>query len=244
MLPPWAFEVLRVGTRFSSRLLWQLRSHGTENIPPPSEGGLLIAANHQTYFDPFWISIPIKRQIRYLAWDAAFNLPVLGQAIQLLGAWPLQLKLDEENVAAAREAREEAARDAGREDAKEAGKEDERGTAPAVRPAIRRALQWLRGGGALLIFPEGARARADGQLGSFKPGAARMALEANVPVLPVTIRGGHRVWPRHRLLPRPGPRLEITYHPLYRVERRAGEDVRRCAVRASRDLAEIIRTAL
>lgn len=226
LLPPWAIELVRSGTHLSSRLLWHLRFHGTENIPPASQGGLIIAANHQTYLDPFWISIPIKRPTRYLAWDAAFNWPVLRQALQLLGAWPLQLRLDEENAPPSPLTT------------------SERASAPAVRPSIRRALQWVRVGGALLIFPEGARARLDGQLSSFKPGAARMALEANVPVLPVTIRGGHRVWPREWLLPRPGRPLEITYHPLYRVEQQAGEDARHCAVRASADLARIIRSAL
>jgi len=34
-----------------------------------------------------------------------------------------------------------------------------------------------------------------------------------VPVLPVTIAGGHECWPPGRLLPRPG-RITITYHPL------------------------------
>lgn len=218
-LPPWALEVARSGTRVSSRLLWRLCFRGLENIPPPETGGLVVAANHQTYFDPFWISIPIKRPMRYLAWDEAFNWPVLGRFLALFGAWPLQLQFEE--GAAAKGA-----------------------SVPTVRPAIRRSLQWLRGGGALLIFPEGARCKSDGEMARFKPGAARMALEAGVPILPVTLRGGHRVWPRGWRAPRPGPRVEITYHPLYRVEQLPDEDSRKCALRASSDLNRIIRSAL
>ena len=41
-------------------------------------GGLIVASNHQTYIDPFWVSYPIRRPVRYLAWDAAFNWPVVG----------------------------------------------------------------------------------------------------------------------------------------------------------------------
>jgi 1-acyl-sn-glycerol-3-phosphate acyltransferase len=49
--------------------------------------------------------------------------------------------------------------------------------------AIRRTLQWLRDGGVVTIFPEGGRALPDGSMSRFKPGAVRMALEANVPIL-------------------------------------------------------------
>jgi 1-acyl-sn-glycerol-3-phosphate acyltransferase len=180
--------------------------HGVKHIPPMTGGGLIIASNHQTYFDPFWISIPIKRPTRYLAWNEALKLPLLGKTLESLGAWPLQLE----------------------------------GGDPA---AIRRSLQWLREGGALLIFPEGARARADGEMGRFKPGAARIALEANVPILPVTIRGANRVWPRGGRVPHLG-KVEIVYHPLQTVALREGEDARACARRVSLDLSKTIGDAL
>ncbi len=42
---------------------------------------------------------------------------------------------------------------------------------------IRRSMQWLREGGAVVIFPEGGRGNTDGSMKKFKPGAVRMALE-------------------------------------------------------------------
>ena len=54
------------------------------------------------------------------------------------------------------------------------------------------------------MFPEGGRGNPDGSLGRFKPGAVRMALESGVPILPVTIRGGERVWPNTMRVPRVG----------------------------------------
>lgn len=206
MLPQWGLDAVRRVLLPASRLLWKLSFSGMEHVPQPEAGGLLIAANHQTYLDPFWISIPIRRPTRYLAWNEALKWPLLGRTLELFGAWPLQLK----------------------------------GGDPT---AIRRSLQWLRGGGAVLIFPEGARAEADGEMDRFKPGAARIALEANVPILPVTIRGAHRVWPRGGRVPRLG-RVEIIYHPLYTVALDAGEDARACARRVSQDLTAIIGAAL
>jgi 1-acyl-sn-glycerol-3-phosphate acyltransferase len=78
----------------------------------------------------------------------------------------------------------------------------------------------------------------------FKPGAVRMALEAGVPILPVTIRGGQTVWPNSFRFPRLGHSVEVIYHPLFVIEQRENEDVRECARRETERLAEIIRSAL
>ncbi len=53
----------------------------------------------------------------------------------------------------------------------------------------------LRSGRILCIFPEGARS-FDGELGPFKKGAAILAREIAVPVIPVAIHGAFEVWPR------------------------------------------------
>jgi 1-acyl-sn-glycerol-3-phosphate acyltransferase len=167
---------------------------------------LIIAANHQTYFDPFWLSLKIKRPTRYLAWSAAFHWPVVGPCLNWFGAWPIALE----------------------------------GSDPAP---IRRSLQWLREGGAVVIFPEGGRATPEGGLERFKAGAVRLALEANVPILPVTIKGGNRIWPRGWRFPRTG-KVVITYHPLYHAEQVSKEETRAAAKRESERLADVIASAL
>lgn len=83
--------------------------------------------------------------------------------------------------------------------------------------AMKQALRTLRSGGALVVFPEGARETPDGQLLPFKSGAVRIALQAGVPILPVTIGGGNRVWPRGWKFPHIFRRVTVTYHPLLHV---------------------------
>lgn len=56
----------------------------------------------------------------------------------------------------------------------------------------------------LLVFPEGGRSLS-GELQPFKEGAAYIAIKAQVPVVPVAIRGTHEVLPMHGKIPRPGP---------------------------------------
>lgn len=203
-MPQWLIEIIRPVIGSSSRLIWRLEHKGVENIP--SDRGLIVASNHQSYGDPFWLSIPIRRPIRYLAWSEVFTWPLVGSVIRRMGAWPLQLD----------------------------------GRDPS---AIRRSLNWLRHDGVVVIFPEGGRGLPDGSMVRMKSGAVRMALEAGVPILPVTIRGANRVWPSTNLLPRPG-KVEVIYHPLFQVEQREGEETRACARRESDRLAEIIRSAL
>lgn len=204
ILPQAVIDVVRPIVGFIGRVFWRVRHKGLENIP--ADGGLIIAANHQTYLDPFWLATPIDRPLRFLAWNVAFDWPVVGKLIEMFGAWPLEVE-----------------------------KSDPK--------AIRRSLNWLRNGGAVVIFPEGGRGLPDGSMVRFKGGAIRLALEANVPVLPVTIKGGNRVWPAGSRLPRTG-HVEITFHPVIEVKQLPGEEARVSANRENAVLARIIASAL
>ena len=204
IFPQWALEILRKIVSAGSRLFWKIEFRGVENVP--GNGGLIIASNHQTYIDPFWLSLPINRPLRFLAWSAAFSWPIFGRCLTWFGAWPLALE----------------------------------GSDPA---AIRRSLQWLRDGGAVVIFPEGGRSTEAGSLERFKVGAVRLALEADVPILPVTIKGGNQVWPRGWRFPHLG-KVVVTYHPLYHASPGPNEEARVCARRESARLAQVIGSAL
>lgn len=58
-------------------------------------------------------------------------------------------------------------------------------------------------GFSVAVFPEGTRS-PDGRLRRFKRAPFLLAIEADVPVVPVAVDGGHRVLPRGELRPRPG----------------------------------------
>lgn len=106
--------------------------------------------------------------------------------------------------------------------------------------ATREAVRLLQAGAAMMIFPEGGRS-ADGRLQPFRAGAFRLAASLGVPVLPVTILGGHEAWPPHRLLPRPG-RMTIVYHPP--IAPAPGTDLRTAAHELARQVKAAVASRL
>jgi long-chain acyl-CoA synthetase len=61
--------------------------------------------------------------------------------------------------------------------------------------AMKAGAARLRRGGILCIFPEGGRS-FDGELDEFKKGAAILARELSLPMVPAAIAGAYEVWPR------------------------------------------------
>lgn len=202
-------DAVRWFVRGVSRLLWRIEYHGLANVPPERPGGLLVVANHQTYFDPFWICAPLRRKYRFMAWDKAFEWFFVGWLIRYLGSFPVDTK---------------------------------RGTTKNV---LRESYAALADGATLLIFPEGARTFPDGRLLEFKTGAVRVALDSGAPILPVTVRGAHRVWSQTMKFPQFRQKVEVFYHPPFTPPPpAAGEDRRAHLERVTARLAEIIGSKL
>ncbi len=110
---------------------------------------------------------------------------------------------------------------------------DRRGGTLATTPG-----EVLADGWSLVIFPEGTRSR-DGWTGSFRSGAAYLAVEYGVPVVPVAHRGTFAAMPRGASWPaRGGRQLTVRFgEPLVPAE---GESVRVFAARVKGAVARLL----
>jgi len=74
-----------------------------------------------------------------------------------------------------------------------------RGELKSIREMIGTCKKWLNQGSSVLIFAEGTRSE-DGEIHPFKDGAFRLAVDCNVPVIPIVIDGTYEIVPKIRTL--------------------------------------------
>lgn len=79
--------------------------------------------------------------------------------------------------------------------------------------SVHEAARVLQSGIGMLVFPEGTRS-PDGKLLPFKNGPFHLAMEAGVPVVPVTIVGSYQAWPKGSLVLRPGEVVVYFHDPI------------------------------
>jgi len=70
------------------RFYFQGRIYGADQVP--MTGKLIVVANHASDFDPPLLSSAVGRPVSYMAKEELFKVPVLRQAIQLYGAYPVK----------------------------------------------------------------------------------------------------------------------------------------------------------
>ncbi len=87
----------------------------------------------------------------------------------------------------------------------------DRSSASAIKHTMDSAKKRLRNGMSLVVFPEGARTWT-GKMRDFKRGAFKLALDFNLPIVPLTIDGSFKVLPRTSYNITPG-KIILTIHP-------------------------------
>jgi 1-acyl-sn-glycerol-3-phosphate acyltransferase len=75
---------------------------------------------------------------------------------------------------------------------------------------VRKMARLVREGSSLIVFPEGTRS-VDGALGTFKKGSFIVAIDAQLPIVPVSIAGSRHVMKKGRLMVCPGE-VTLTIH--------------------------------
>lgn len=64
------------------------KHYGADNLP--SEGGVIIAANHMSNWDPPFLASFLARPVGYMAKQELFEIPIFGTVIRWLFAFPVR----------------------------------------------------------------------------------------------------------------------------------------------------------
>ncbi len=101
--------------------------------------------------------------------------------------------------------------------------------------SLQRAGERIRGGNSVLVFAEGSRSYAP-MLAPFKKGAFMIALEAGVPLVPVTVIDAYRLMDERRRVARPGV-LHIAVGEPISLEGKRRKDIPEIMALAERRIA-------
>jgi cytidylate kinase len=70
------------------RFAFRMSVRGTENIP--LTGPVLLASNHRSNLDPFFVGVSFPRQVHFMAKAELWKVKVLGGVINMLGSFPVK----------------------------------------------------------------------------------------------------------------------------------------------------------
>ncbi len=184
---------------------------GAENVP--SSGSLLVAVNHpNALVDSLIVAWLIPRRVTMTAKATLVENPLIALVFRMAGVVPLRRAKDEK-------ARDGAAVDRNRNDR-----------------SFREIVDVLKGGGAVLIFPEG-KSNSEERLAPLKSGLARVALQArregvkNLAILPLGLTFEDKA--------APGSRVRAQATPPILIDTWSGDDARDLTIAVGTQLSSV-----
>jgi 1-acyl-sn-glycerol-3-phosphate acyltransferase len=98
----WTYTLARVVLTVPTILLYRVRAIGLENVP--ARGALVLAPNHFSQMDHFFVGVYLRRKIRFMAKSQMFGPPVLTYVYKHGGVFPVRRgQHDEEAIETAHE---------------------------------------------------------------------------------------------------------------------------------------------
>lgn len=95
--PGWTYPAVRVVMSPPALLLYRCRALGVGNVP--AEGPMILAPNHFSNLDHFFVGVRLRRQIRFMTKSQFFGAnPALDYLFRVAGHFPVRRGHDDEEA--------------------------------------------------------------------------------------------------------------------------------------------------
>jgi 1-acyl-sn-glycerol-3-phosphate acyltransferase len=84
----WTYTFVRIVISLPTLLIYRVRAIGVENVP--KKGALILAPNHVSQMDHFFIGLYLRRKVRFMAKSQMFGPPVLTYVFKHGGIFPVR----------------------------------------------------------------------------------------------------------------------------------------------------------
>jgi 1-acyl-sn-glycerol-3-phosphate acyltransferase len=94
--PGWVYTAARIVMGPPARILYRLRARGLEHIP--AEGPMILAPNHFSNFDHFFVGVRLRREIRFMGKSQFFGEganPIIDYIFRNAGHFPVRRGYDD-----------------------------------------------------------------------------------------------------------------------------------------------------
>jgi 1-acyl-sn-glycerol-3-phosphate acyltransferase len=84
----WTYTFVRILISLPTLLIYRVRAFGVENVP--KSGPLVLAPNHFSQMDHFFVGLYLRRKVRFMAKSQMFGPPVLTYIYKHGGVFPVR----------------------------------------------------------------------------------------------------------------------------------------------------------
>jgi 1-acyl-sn-glycerol-3-phosphate acyltransferase len=86
--PDWVYDAVRVVLTLPIVLLWRARCIDSRHVP--ADGPVIIAPNHFSFLDHFFVAVYLRRKVQFMAKSQLFKHPVLEFIFGHGGVFPVR----------------------------------------------------------------------------------------------------------------------------------------------------------
>ena len=90
------YRLLKFLTRLTLTVVRRWDVQGREKLP--ASGGIVLVANHISYWDPVAVVCAFNRKVHFMAKAELFNIPLLSSVMKIAGSFPVRRDISDRSA--------------------------------------------------------------------------------------------------------------------------------------------------